>query len=136
MASITSPMAPAKSAIAEFDQAAPGQYRLLGRLPVQGHGIGDVEADGLRYAPGLRGEPRRGKAMLARESVERGLEHITAGGAAHAGVEPQCGLLLDRLPARFGVTLIKLALQESLEVRHLELFDHVPVARHDTTDAG
>jgi hypothetical protein len=74
--------------------------------------------------------------MLARESVERGLEHITAGGAAHAGVEPKCSLLLDRLPARFGVTLIKLALQESLEVRYLELFDHVPVARHDTTDAG
>ena len=64
IASITSPMAPAKSAIAEFDQAAPGQYRLLGRLPVQGHGIGDVEADGLRYAPGLRGEPRRGKRCL------------------------------------------------------------------------
>lgn len=73
--------------------------------------------------------------MLARQSVERGLEHITAGGAAHAGVEPQCGLLLDRLPARFRVTLIKPALQESLEVRHLELFDHVPVARHGITDA-
>jgi hypothetical protein len=56
--------------------------------------------------------------------------------STHAGVEPQCGLLLDSLPARFGVTLIKLALQESLEVRHLELFEHVPVARHDTTDAG
>ena len=51
------------------DHAAPRQCRVLGGLPVQGHGVGDVEAERLRYAFGLRGEALRRKAMLARESV-------------------------------------------------------------------
>src|SRR6185369_10519732 len=94
------------------------------------------KAERLRHGFGPLGEARWRKAVLARESVDRGLEHVVAGGAAHAPVEPQFRLPCHRVPARFGVALVELSLQERLKVRHLEIFDHLPVLRDGTADAG
>jgi len=72
--------------------------------------------------------------MFARQCVERGLDHETAGGAADARIQPDRSLLLNRLPAQFGVAVAKFAAQESLEVRHFELFDQGLILRDGGTD--
>ncbi len=74
--------------------------------------------------------------MLARQRVERRLEHETPGGAADTRVQANRCLLLHRLPAGFGVVLIEVPAEQSLEVRHFELFDQVLVLHDGHSDVG
>ena len=102
---------------------------------MQGHGIGDVEADGLRYDPAALGDFGGGKPILARQRIERRLEHVTAGGRAHAGVEPDRRLLLHGVLARLGVSAIELAAEQRAEMRGFEFFVELGVLGDDLADA-
>ncbi len=74
--------------------------------------------------------------MLARERVDRRLEHEVPGAAADACVEPDRGLLLHRAAARFGIGLVELAAQQGLEMRRLESLDQVGMRPDQRPDIG
>jgi len=46
-----------------------------------------------------------------------------AGGTANTGIKPDQRLLLDAVPARFGVVPVEIASEQSLEVSKFELDD-------------
>jgi hypothetical protein len=76
-----------------------------------------------------RDRTRRPQALLGREEppplkrFQRGTEYEASGRAAHAGVKPDRGFLLNRSLARFGVALIEVAGQQNFEMAHFEGFD-------------
>ena len=74
--------------------------------------------------------------MLARERPHRRPQHVIAGRAAHAAIEPDGGFLLDRAAARLDITVIEAAAQESFEMRGFELLDQRPLAGDDIRDVG
>jgi hypothetical protein len=94
-------------------------------LPMQRHRVGDIEIDHLCDDLAALGQTGGRKAMLVGEYVERRPDHETAGGAANARVHPDRGFLFHRLPARIGISLVKLAAKQGLEVRHFQRFGQV-----------
>ena len=102
---------------------------------MQRDGVGDVEADGLRYDAAALGDFCGRKPMFARQRIERRLEHVTARRAAHARVEPDRCFLQYRMPARLGVSAIELAAEQRAEVRGFELFVERGVLGDDLADA-
>src|SRR5436305_5229182 len=66
--------------------------------------------------------------MLAPERPQRHPQHVAAGRAAHAAVEPHGGFLLHRAAARIDITAVEPAAQERFKMRGFQLLEQSPLA--------
>ena len=64
------------------------------------------------------------------------LKHVTAGGRAHAGVEPDRRLLDHGVPAGFGISAVELAAEQRAEMGGFKLSVEFGVPGDDLADAG
>jgi len=65
--------------------------------------------------------------MCTSERIERSAQDRVAGGTANAGIEADLSFLLYRVPAGFGIAMIEITAQQSLEMRKFQLDDWVAV---------
>src|ERR1700680_3591599 len=134
IASTTSPMASANSAIASSMAPRRAAAACSAAWWCSVMALATSKLTDLRYNAAALGDLGGGEAVPARQPIERLLEHIAAGDAAHAGVEPDRGLPLHSAPAHRELIAIELAAEQGAKVRHFEFFEQLHVPADDVAD--